>query len=113
MFFSKIKQLNIDDTSYKASILSMFGILSLGFLYIYFLNNSIFNVVLREKYKREIKQVGGEVSSLENKYIEARNNINLELAHSLGYNNDFTNVHFSSEDKSLSGGLSLLGNEVR
>ena len=113
MFFSKIKQLNIDEISYKTSILSMFGILFFSIFYIYLLNNSVLNVVLLEKFNKEIKVAGGEVSSLENRYIEARNNINLELAHSLGYSDDFNNVHFSSEEKGSTGGLSLLGNEAR
>ena len=111
--FSKIKQLNIDEISYKISVFSLFGILFFSFVYIYLLNNSVLNVVLREKYSKELRGVNGEVSSMENKYIEAKNNINLELARSLGYGDDFNNVRFSSEQKDISGGLSLLGNEVR
>lgn len=111
--FYKIKQLNVEEISYRVTPLAFLGILFFSFYYIYLLNDSVFNVVLREKYSKEARLLGSEVSLLENKFIEVRNNINIDMAYSLGYRDDFNNIHFSSEDKNLSGGLSLLGNEIR
>ncbi|MBI5140519.1 MAG: hypothetical protein HZA94_03690 [Candidatus Vogelbacteria bacterium] len=113
MFLNKFEELNIDGISYKISILSFLGVVLFSILYIYLLNSSVFNVVIREKNNSKIRETMEDVAILENRYISTRNDINLEMAYTLGYRDDFNNVHFSTETKGLAGGLSLLGNEVR
>lgn len=82
-------------------ILSLIGLLiTLAITYGYFVKQTINNVVLREQTIEKITDFGGDVSTLEVKYIELKNNIGLDLAYSLGYQ-DISNVKFVS--KSLLG----------
>ncbi len=61
------------------------GIMSLSFLYVYFLQNVISNVVEREKIVKENRVLGTTVSELEAKYFTIKNSINIELANAKGF----------------------------
>ena len=75
-------------------------------LYGYFVSQSILHVVVREEIEQNMTAVNASISELEYGYLNKKNNINLELAHSLGYTS-IERKHFVTR-KSLSGtGLTL------
>ena len=53
--------------------------------YVYLLNTAVFNVVKRGAAEKQISAANSKITELETKYISLKNNINLELAYSLGY----------------------------
>ncbi|PIP86388.1 hypothetical protein COV42_01535 [Candidatus Campbellbacteria bacterium CG11_big_fil_rev_8_21_14_0_20_44_21] len=64
-------------------------------MYIYFVKQAIVNVVQREKVEEEISELDVKVGSLEERYIELENRIDLDFAYSLGYN-EIQDVRFVS-----------------
>ncbi len=54
-------------------------------LYIFFMNETVFNVAKRAVLEQEIAVHVSEISDLEFKYISLRNDIDIDLAYSLGY----------------------------
>jgi len=64
--------------------LAIFAII-IAISYGYFVKQAIVNVVLREEIGQNISDIEASVSSLEVKYIDLKNKINLDYAYSLGY----------------------------
>jgi hypothetical protein len=84
----------------------------LSFSYIYLINDSVINTVAREQNNKAIALISAEIGTMENSYISLRSDINIDLARSLGFDDNYSNVHFSSENGGVAGSLSLLGNEI-
>ncbi len=53
--------------------------------YVYFLNETVHNVVQRQQSGRHIAELGGGVGELESRYITLKDSITLDLASSLGF----------------------------
>jgi hypothetical protein len=70
-------------------------VLGLGVSYGYFVKQTILNVVIRQEIEEKMADLGSHVSSLEVRYIELKNRINLDFAYSLGYR-DVPEVKFVS-----------------
>ncbi len=102
----------IDWTEKYLSIVLVFCILALSLSYIYFIKSSVFNTIARGQDNKEASRLLIERSRLEDSYIALKSNINLDMAHSFGFKDDFSKVHFSSESTNVAGNLSLLGNEI-
>ncbi len=109
---SYLSKKNIENIQqYIPIILAIFAVW-LSFSYIYFINSSVLNTVTREQNNREIAKITTKLSSLENRYMARKSDLNMDMAHSLGFKDDFSKVHFSSEDINVSGNLSLISNEI-
>lgn len=82
MIIEKVLQLNKEKTIFW----SLVGVLFLcaGF-YMYFINTTIHNVVVRQDLENKASQLTLSISSNEFKYISLRNAVNLEMAYSLGF----------------------------
>ncbi|MEQ1561358.1 MAG: hypothetical protein ABL899_01385 [Nitrospira sp.] len=82
MIIEKVLQLNREKTIFW----SLVGVLFLcaGF-YMYFINTTIHNVVVRQDLENKASQLTLSISSNEFKYISLRNAVNLEMAYSLGF----------------------------
>ncbi len=60
-------------------------IVGLCLLYVYFMNQTVFNVAKRASLEQEMITRNSNISELEFKGIALRNNIDMQLAYSLGY----------------------------
>lgn len=60
-------------------------VLALVILYIYFMNSTVFNVAKRAEIEQDIALRSSTIGNLEFKYIALRNDIDMDLALSLGY----------------------------
>ena len=78
----KILQLNKEKTIFW----SLLGILFLcaGF-YMYFIQTTVHNVVLRQNLEDETSQLSLEIGNKEFQYITKRNEVTKDLAYSLGF----------------------------
>ncbi len=63
----------------------LFGIIFLAIAYIVLVRSAIGNVVEREKVIKEIREKSTTVSELESNYFSMKSKINIELAHSKGF----------------------------
>ena len=107
-----LSRYDIEDLQkYLSTVLAFFALM-LIFSYLYFINSSVLNTVVREQNNKEISQTVLKISNLENKYIVLKSEMNIDMARSLGFKDDFSRVHFSSENTNVTGRLSLLGNEI-
>ena len=102
----------IDNVQKYSSMVLLFCISILALSYVYFINSSVLNTVTREQNNKEISQMIARISSLENSYINLKSNINIDMAYTLGFRDDFSRVHFSSENTNVAGNISLRGNEI-
>lgn len=71
-------------------------ILSAAF-YMYCINSTVRNVVLREQFENEATKIALDISNKEFQYISMRNSITLEFAHSLGFK-DVSNKTFLTKN---------------
>ena len=85
-------------------------IIALMGLYGYFVSKSIINVIIREEIEQDLARVNAHISSLEYDYIEKKNNINLELAYELGFE-DTSSKKFVTR-KSLLGKRLTVSDEI-
>lgn len=93
--------------------LLLFSTISLLFMYAYFVQNSVFNIVQREKLSSEISTLSAKVSVLEANYITMRSAINIDTAGRLGFNEEFNKINFASAATGdVKGGLSYANNEI-
>ena len=78
----KVLELNSEKTIFR----SLFGVFTLcaGF-YMYFINATVHNIVLRQNLENEASQLTLKIGSQEFEYITKRNSITLPLANSLGF----------------------------
>ncbi len=90
------KKLNTDYFKMAIFACLLVAVLSLGFLYIFWINKSILSIVAAERADREIAAIAAEVGKLEQRYLFLRNSIDIELAVKLGFYEDINKVRFSS-----------------
>lgn len=87
--------------------------MTLAFMYLYFVQSSVFNIVERERISGEISTVSAKVSVLEANYITMRSAINIDTASSLGFSEDFDKINFANvATGDVKGGLSYVNNEI-
>jgi len=53
--------------------------------YVYFISASVVHVVIRTETTQELKKVGSEIALLESRFIEAQNQVSVEIASLQGY----------------------------
>jgi len=104
-YFSEIFQ------KYLSAVLLFFAVF-LCFSYIYMVNSLVFDAVTKQRNDREILRLTAEIGLLENAYFKKNSEINIDMARSLGFKDDFSKVHFSSENTRMTGNVSLLDNEI-
>lgn len=83
----------MNQRSYKAVcvnerkwVLSLFVVLlSVAFLYMYFVTTSVVQVVMRQEIERDITDVSARISELESEYIKAQHEISADIASHEGY----------------------------
>jgi len=86
-----------------------FILVILGVAYAYMVNQAVLNVVARENLEIKISELSSEVSKMEAKYIEMANQIDLNLAYQLGFEEAPAKKYVSR--KSNEGSFSLNGRE--
>jgi len=79
-------------------------------LYGYFVSKPIINVIIREEIEQDLAKAGAHISSLEYDYIEKKNNINLELAYELGFQDARSKIFVTR--KSLLGKRLTVSDEI-
>jgi len=100
---TKSNTLYLNDTLRKRSFYFLFsGILILSFVYMFFLCNTIYNIIERKNIEDNIRNLSSTVSQMELDYLSLNEGINLSLAKDLGLSEP-KNVYFSQ--KSLVGNL--------
>ena len=109
---SHLSEYFIEEIRKSLSMILVFCIAILALFYVYFINSSVLNTVAREQDNKEILRVMARISWLENSYIGLKSGMNIDLARSLGFRDDFSQVHFSSESTNVAGNISFLGNEI-
>ena len=102
---TKVKKLNLVNLNQKIFWSLGAFLLFSSILYVYFVNQTILNIVARENLEGDIVALNSEISEMEFEYISQKNAITLVYAYSLGFK-DANNVKFAS--RKLAGqGLSL------
>lgn len=109
---SQAIQINIDENRKYISMLLFFWVLGLFFLYIYFINSSVLDTIARQQNDKNIANLSSNIGILENEYMNARAGLNIDVARGLGFKDDFSKVHFSSENSNVAGTISLRGDEI-
>ncbi|MDO8493692.1 MAG: hypothetical protein Q7S19_04085 [bacterium] len=109
---SYIEKYNTEDIQRYLSVVLVFSAIALSLFYIYLINSSILNTMSREQNNRQIAEVSAKLSGLENSYMARKSDLNIDMARTLGFKDDFSKVHFSSESPNVAGNLSLLGDEI-
>ena len=64
-------------------------------LYVYLVNQTILNIVMRENVESEMVDLESKISELEFEYITLKNDINIDYAYSIGFV-DVEKVKFAS-----------------
>ena len=81
---SKASQPNIHNTKVNFAVLGA-ALFLLLFLYSFFINASVLNIVERKNIEKKMSETNSHLSSLETEYFNHINNINLDLALSIGF----------------------------
>ena len=88
--------------TYSKATLACIGLLVLSVvLYLYFLNMSVVQVVVRTEYNQEQNKLRTEIAQLEAQYIESQHTIAARIASLQGYDTDVAKVFVSREAASL------------
>ncbi len=77
-----VLQINNEKTVFWSLIAVL--LLSVGF-YMYLINATVYNIVARENFESEANALTLSIGKQEFAYIQARNSITLETAHSRGF----------------------------
>jgi len=103
----KTKTLKINTKNIEQKLIwGVFGLLLFfSISYVYFINQTILNIVARENLEGDIVALNSEISEMEFEYIAQKNKITLSYAYSVGFK-DANNVKFASR-KLVGQGLSL------
>lgn len=81
--------------------------------YIYFIQGSITKTVNVEVFEKNISQVSSEISRLETGYLGTKSGLNIDLALTSGFVEDFNKVNFANAGTGESRGrLTFLNNEI-
>jgi hypothetical protein len=78
----KVLQINREKTIFWSLLTILF--ISI-FFYMYFINTTIHNVVLRQNLEAEASKLSLSIGNEEFQYITKRNEVTLQLAYSLGF----------------------------
>lgn len=84
MIIAKAHILNILDSRFTIMAL-VTGLVMLAASYVALVNNSVFNIVVRENALEEVTNLETNLAILETRYIELSNHINLPLAYERGF----------------------------
>jgi len=88
--------------SYSKATVGCFAlVITTVVLYLYFLNMSVVEVVLRTEYTQEQNQLNTEIALLESQFIEAQHTIAARIATLQGYDTDVAKIFVSREAASL------------
>ena len=79
------RALKIHNLEKKIIISLMFLLVFQALGYVYLINSSIFNVVARKEQEEMIAVTETEITALVSNYLALSENINLDLAYSLGF----------------------------
>ncbi|MFC1720858.1 hypothetical protein ACFL0K_01245 [Patescibacteria group bacterium] len=90
---SKALQLNIHYTKVIFAVLGA-ALFLLLFLYSYFINASVLNIVERKEIEKKLVETNSYVSALESEYFKQIGGVNLDLAFSLGFE-EVSNSNFA------------------
>ena len=90
----KIQQLNTKKNIFRALV--AVAIVSAG-MYLFFMNNAVFNALERERAGREISTVSAEVADMEQSYLSLKNNITLAVAYERGFK-EVSHISYVSKD---------------
>lgn len=88
--------------SYSKATLGCLLLLVLSVVfYLYFLNMSVVQVVMRTQYTQEQNALRTEIAMLETRYIESQHTIAARIASLQGYDTDVAKVFVARESASL------------
>ena len=87
--------------SSKATLGCVGLLVSMIVLYLYFLNMSVVQVVMRTEHVQRQHELSAEIALLEASYIKAQHNISSRIATLDGYNTNTPKVFISREQSSL------------
>jgi hypothetical protein len=85
----------------KATLGCLFLLVLSVMLYLYFLNMSVVQVVMRTQYTQEQNSLRTEIAMLEARYIESQHTIAARIASLQGYDTDVAKIFVSREASSL------------
>jgi len=68
--------------------------------YAYFINQTVLNIVGRKNAEEQINVVNSKISQLELEYMERKNSITLEYAHSIGFKDSGKIIYVSKNQNS-------------
>ena len=77
--------------------------------YIYYVDQTVFNVLKRQKFETQISELSSKIGILESQYISLKSGVTIDVAHALGFKDSGSREYVSR--KSLGKGLSL-NNEI-
>ena len=77
-------------------------------IYVYCVNQTVFNIIKRQRFEIQISELSSKIGVLESQYISLKNAVTIDLARTLGFKD--SSSEFVSR-KSLGRGLSL-NNEI-
>lgn len=69
--------------------------------YLYFLNMSVVQVVMRTEYIQEQNKISAEIAMLEARYIESQHKVATRIASLDGYNTEIEKIFVSRKQDSL------------
>lgn len=92
--------------SYDSRVRFFWGLVTLSIfslvIYVYAINVTARNVAMRQDLERQIAEVSVNLNSLEFAYIELKNNVTMELAHTYGFREVKNPLYVSRRPVSLS-----------
>ena len=100
--FNKIMATRRDTIKHSKATFGCFGILIVTIvLYLYFLNMSVVQVVMRTEHVQRQQELNAEIAMLEASYIKAQHKISERIATLEGYDTNTTKVFLSREQASF------------
>ena len=103
----KTRALQLDNWGRKITSVAIIGVVVCASLYVYFLNDSVFNTVKRRDKVEEIAFLEATVAILESEYLAKLSLINLEYAKSLCFVDSANNTTYVTLDRSAVSMISL------
>lgn len=85
----------------RTTIACMGLLVGMVFLYLYFLNMSVVQVVMRTEYIQDQRQLNAEIALLEAEYIEAQHTIAARIASLEGYDTNTDKIFVSRDQARL------------
>lgn len=85
----------------RITIIGVGLLVGMVFLYLYFLNMSVVQVVMRTEYIQEQRQLNADIALLEAQFIEAQHSIAVRIATLEGYDTNTDKIFVSREQARL------------